>query len=152
MSSLDSSSGSSSKSVDRRRCRHSRGPTVDSKSTRTVNILVIDDDPSVRGAIRDVLSMSGYVVTLAENGEEGMSRFREGAYDVVFTDLGMPGSSGWEVVSAIKQLRDDVPVVVMTGWLEEIIRQALDPNEVQEVLVKPFAMDGVLDPVAKLVN
>ena len=79
-----------------------------------------------------------------------MSRFREGSYDMVFTDLGMPGSSGWEVVNAIQQLSNDVPVVVMTGWPEEIIRQALDPSEVQEFLIKPFDMDSLLELVGKL--
>ena len=152
VSSLGSSPGYSSKSINRPSRRHSRGRTVDSRRARTVNILIIEDDPSIRGAIQSILSLNGYSVTLAENGEEGMSRFKEGTYDMVFTDLGMPGSSGWEVVSAIKHLRNDVPVVVMTGWPEEIIRQALDPNDVQEVLVKPFIMDSLLDLVGKLAN
>ena len=152
MSTFEPGPGSSSKRVDRRCCRPSRGQPVDARRAGTVSILIIDDDHSVRGTMQSILSLNGYTVTLAENGEEGMSRFKEGTYDMVFTDLGMPGSSGWEVVSAIKQLRNDVPVVVMTGWPEEIIRQALDPNEVQEVLVKPFAMDSLLDLVGKLAN
>ena len=89
-----------------------------------------------------MLSMNGYTVTLAESGEEGMSRFKEGAYDMVLTDLGMPGSSGWDVVSSIKKLGKGVPVVVMTGWPEEIIKQALNPGEVREFHLEIGVLDG----------
>ena len=147
MSRFDSGQGLSNKSDDGLCRQRPRGRTVDSKRA---NILIIDDDPSVREAIDSMLSMNGYVVTLAESGEEGVSRFREGTYAMVLTDLGMPGSSGWDVVSSIKQLGKGVPVVVMTGWPEEIIRQALDPSEVAEFLIKPFDLDRLLDLVGKL--
>ena len=102
------------------------------------NILFIEDDPLVRQTVFDILSLEGHKVTLAADGEEGLPLFKQGEYDMVFTDLGLPGLSGWKVVEAVNQHRRDVPVIVMTGWPEDIIRRAVTANEVQHVLSKPF--------------
>ena len=117
-----------------------------------VNILVIDDDPSVRRVMFDILTREGHDVSLAAEGEEDVSLFRDAEYDLVFTDLGMPGMSGWEVIDAIREHREDVQVVVLTGWPEQIITQALDSDKVQGVLTKPFEMGGLLGLIGDLMG
>lgn len=116
------------------------------------NILVIDDDPSIRRVLLDILSGEGHDVSLAINGEEGVSLFKDGEYDLVFTDLGMPGLSGWEVMHAVREHREDVQVVVLTGWPEEIVTQALASDTVQGVLTKPFKMDRLLARIGEFMR
>ena len=100
----------------------------------------------------EILTGEGHTVSLAADGEEGVSLSRDAEYDLVFTDLGMPGLSGWEVIDAIREHREDVPVVVLTGWPEQIITQALDSDRVQGVLTKPFEMSRLLALVAELMG
>lgn len=122
------------------------------KRPKAANILVIDDDPAIRRTISTILTQRGHKVTLAEDGEEGLSLFQRARFDLVFTDLGIPSVSGWEVVAAVRQHADSVPVVVMTGWPENIIGQALGPDQVQGILSKPFTIGKVLDLVSELIE
>ena len=101
-------------------------------------ILVIDDDPMVRRVLSDILSHEGHTVTTAEDGNDGLAKFEKLGHDLVFTDLGMSGMSGYQVIRAVRAQGERVRVIVLTGWPEEIIRQALDAREVDGILTKPF--------------
>ena len=116
------------------------------------SILVIDDDPLVRRVLCDLLSHKGHTVRTAEGGEEGIAMFEKSVYDVVFTDLGLAGMSGYQVISAVRASSQQVRVIVLTGWPEEIITQALDPQEVQGVLSKPFDADRPTDLVDEVMS
>ena len=118
----------------------------------TASVLVIEDEPLIRETMADVLALEGYKVTLAADGEEGISLFRKGAYDIVFTDLGMPGLSGWDVARAIKRKQKDVPVVMVTGWGVAIDPSEIEGNGVDGILPKPFDIDSVLAIVSQLVG
>ena len=99
-----------------------------------------------------MLSLGRHHVALAADGEEGIALFDVNEYDVVFTDLSMPGLSGWEVVRAIKQRRSDVPVIMVTGWGVGIDQSDVDEYGVDKVLPKPFDIDLVLKLVQDLVK
>jgi CheY-like chemotaxis protein len=86
---------------------------------RTVHILVIDDDWRVRAALADILRAIGHRVDVAASGEDGLLRFTERRYDVVLTDVMMPGIDGWEVARAVRHARPDVGVVLLSGTLSE---------------------------------
>jgi two-component system, NtrC family, response regulator AtoC len=80
-------------------------------------LLLVDDDETVRTAVGDMLRGTAYAVTLAGSGLEGIAKVREhdGPYDLVITDLGMPDVPGWEVVEAVKQVGATTPVVIPVG-------------------------------------
>lgn len=82
---------------------------------RQARLLVIDDDPAVRSVLRDLLSGLGYQVDDAPGGAEGLALFGQGGYDLILTDLAMPGMSGWEVAEAVRSASPAVPVIVVTG-------------------------------------
>ena len=124
----------------------------DAESSRAATILVIEDDPLIRETIADMLSLEDHKVTLAANGEEGISLFKEGKYDIVFTDLGMLGLTGWEVAKAIKGHRSGVPVILVTGWGAGVAQVGIDRNTVDEILPKPFDMDELLRLVSELMK
>ncbi len=88
-------------------------------------------------------------MALAPNGEEGISLFSKGRYDMVFTDLGMPGLSGWDVAKAIKDRSSETPVIMITGWGVTIDPADVLDKGVDGVLAKPFEVQGLLDVVRK---
>ncbi|MGE5097820.1 MAG: response regulator [Betaproteobacteria bacterium] len=84
------------------------------KATR--KILVVDDDPVVGASINRVLSPKGFAVISASDGQEALDRIAKEDYDVVYTDIKMPGMSGLEVARKVKQSRPWMPVVIITGY------------------------------------
>ena len=84
------------------------------KATRKV--LVVDDDPVVGASIDRVLSTKGYAVISAASGQEALDRIANEDYDVVYTDIKMPGMSGLEVARRVKASRPWLPVVIITGY------------------------------------
>ena len=115
-----------------------------------MHILVIDDESIIRETMASILDLEGHRVTLAADGERGIELFTSGRYDLVLTDLGMPGLSGWEVVEALKQHRMDVPVIVVTGWGVVIDQQEIDSHRIDGVLAKPFDMKTLLHLVQRV--
>src|SRR3954466_13220485 len=79
-------------------------------------ILVIDDDTGVRESIARMLRQAGYTVQCASNGEEGYGMARDGAFDVVLSDMRMPGLSGLDVLRKLRESRVDSVFMIMTGF------------------------------------
>lgn len=117
--------------------------------TRPARILVIDDDPAVRDILARMLSARGHQVAVASDAEEGVRRFEEEKFDLVFTDLGMPKMSGWDVGKAIKRLDRETPVAVITGWGLELDRLKMRESGIDLVLTKPFSFEEMNRVVAE---
>jgi DNA-binding NtrC family response regulator len=79
-------------------------------------ILVVDDQESMRSLLRDMLEVIGYGVTLADGGEEALRLMEFTQFDLVLTDLNMPGMDGTALLRAIKSTYADLPVVIITGY------------------------------------
>jgi CheY-like chemotaxis protein len=79
-------------------------------------VLVVDDDPVVGKSFNRVLSGKGYVVVTAEDGYDALQKLQTESYDVVFTDLRMPGMNGLEVAEQVKARQPWTPVVIVTGY------------------------------------
>lgn len=79
-------------------------------------VLVVDDDPVVGRSFERVLSKKGYAVITAGGGEEALRKLAEGDFDVVYTDIRMPGMDGLAVAARVKQRKPWVPVVIVTGY------------------------------------
>jgi CheY-like chemotaxis protein len=84
---------------------------------RTIRkVLVVDDDPVVGRSFDRVLSGKGYAVITARDGNEALNKLSNENYDVVFTDIRMPGMSGLEVAERVKASQPWLPVVIVTGY------------------------------------
>ena len=79
-------------------------------------VLVVDDDPVVGRSFDRVLSGKGYAVITASDGQEALNKLEAEDYDVVFTDIKMPGMSGLEMAERVKERRPWLPVVIVTGY------------------------------------
>lgn len=121
----------------------------DGSSSRPGVILAIDDEVGLCHMLGYMLRVDGYEVVPCASGEEGLELFRARQFDVVFTDLGMPGMSGWEVARAIKALAPDVPVVLVTGWGVELEPESLAEHGVDLLVCKPFRTSDVRRVVAE---
>ncbi len=73
------------------------------RDVRPPKFLVVDDEDQVRETLRDILEEDGYEVCIAASGGEALALFAAERFDAVFTDLGMPGMSGWELARAIRE-------------------------------------------------
>lgn len=111
------------------------------------SILVIDDEVQLREMLLDALTQAGHHVEAAADGLAGLARFQSGAFDVVITDLSLPERSGLEVAKAVKSLRPQTPVVLITGWGHLVDPGRLREHGVDLTVVKPFRLDRVLGVV-----
>jgi CheY-like chemotaxis protein len=121
-------------------------------STKSVRILVIDDEENLRNLLSEILITYGYQVKVAPGGEEGLASFQEEKYDMVITDLGMPGMSGWVVSKEIKRMDPTTPVVLLTGWSVQPEDEKLKDKEADLILPKPFQLEQVLSVVQKALS
>jgi len=127
-------------------------PSLIIKEGSKAKILVIDDEESVRSVLSRVLSQVNHQVTVAENGEEGIRLFKEKEFDIVLTDLGMPGMSGWEVCREIKKMSPRTPVGMITGWGMEVGQDKMKEYELDFLISKPFNLSQILSVLDETVQ
>jgi len=108
-------------------------------------VLVVDDDPVVGKSFDRVLSGKGYAVITARNGEEALTKLRTENYDVVFTDIKMPGMSGLEVAERVKASQPWLPVVIITGFGSDANEAQAKAAGVSAFLRKPLSPEMIED-------
>ena len=115
-------------------------------------ILIIDDDTSLRRVLEYNLLEEGYEVVAVESGENGLILFKEQQPDLVITDLKMPGISGFEVLSSIKERSPQTPVIVITAF--GAVETAVEAMKVgaYDYITKPFNRDALRLTVRKAVE
>ena len=119
-------------------------------SERQTRLLVVDDEDFVRDLLRDILEGEHCDVCVAESGSEALALFREAQFDAVFTDVGMPGMSGWELAREIRQLDTQIPIAVITGWGEAVGSNEQKAAGVDWVVAKPFTADRIAELVREV--
>lgn len=131
-------------------------PLVTASSTLTpqerarTRLLVVDDEVFVRELLRDILEGENCEVHVAESGSEALSLFSEYQFDGVFTDVGMPGMSGWELAREIRQINARIPIAVITGWGEAVGSNEQKAAGVNWVVAKPFTADRIVELVHEI--
>ncbi len=111
---------------------------------RKSTILVIEDEEEVRNLLADILIENGHQVKTASDGHQGIDMFKKKDFDLVFTDLGMPGTSGWEVAETVKNINKKIPVAIITGWNVELKESEMRERGVNLIAYKPFKIDQIL--------
>jgi two-component system response regulator MprA len=103
-----------------------------------VRILVVDDDRAVRDALRRALSLAGYEVAQAEDGEQALERIAQSVPDAVVLDIGLPGVDGLEVCRRVRMLGNRVPILILTA--RDAVCDRIDGLDVgaDDYMVKPF--------------
>jgi signal transduction histidine kinase len=107
-----------------------------------LHILVVDDEETVREALTDSLAEDGHTVITAASGPEGLARLADGAkVDVVFTDLGMPEMTGWDVARAVRTRHPGLRVGLVTGWAVALELSDEERRAVDFVIAKPYTTE-----------
>jgi CheY-like chemotaxis protein len=108
-------------------------------------ILVIDDDEPIREYLRFVLQKAGHQVTLAENGNRGLTLFDRNGFDTVITDISMPEKDGIDTIIAMRQKCPTLRIVAMSGVAsKDTLLQIADIYGADAVLAKPFEGEQIL--------
>jgi CheY-like chemotaxis protein len=114
------------------------------ESTR-VRILVVDDETHVRELLCEMVGSEGCEAIEASNGADALALFEAENFDAVFTDIGMPGMSGWELARAIRERHQHLPLAVITGWGDAVGSGEQTAAQVNWVVSKPFSMQRVTE-------
>jgi DNA-binding NtrC family response regulator len=119
---------------------------------RRVEVLVVDDDPSMRSVLNKFLSREGHTVIEAKDGEDAIEKLGARSVDLVITDLVMPGADGFAVLRHMRDRRPRIPVVVLTG--EASIRDAVEAMRAGafNFLTKPFRLADLAEIVGQAVS
>lgn len=117
------------------------------------SILIVDDDPVVRDVLADIFSRSGgHTAESVSSGYEGIKKLSERDYDVVFTDLTMPGMTGIDFMRQIKKFRPLLPVVVITGYstMENAVNAMREGA--RDFITKPFNVRTVTSVAERVIG
>ncbi len=116
-----------------------------------LKVLVIDDEDVVREVLSDLLDEQGHTVFQTATGADGISVLeREGPFDVVFTDLSMPGMDGWAVARHVREKFRVVKVVLVTGYGVSVTAPNDETGLVDSIIGKPFEYDDIANLLWRL--
>ena len=112
-------------------------------------ILIVDDEETIRELLSKTLALAEYEVDVAPDGRTAVDRMRLIQYDLLITDLRMPGVDGLTVIREARRLKADIPVIIVTGYSSEASAIEAINLGVQGYLTKPFRVPRVLAAAAK---
>ena len=114
-------------------------------------ILIVEDDPSVLEACCRIVRPEGMLVKTAVNAGEAMDLILADLFDVVLTDLKMPGQDGLTLAAAIRKIRPELPVLAMTGYMPETTAGQVE-KYVAGFVPKPFTPDELLSVIRRVLG
>lgn len=117
-----------------------------------LHVLLVDDVLLAREAIKEYLKISRAVVVTASSGAEALEKLDEGYFDLVITDKGMPGMPGDELAKRIKQLRPNLPIILMTGFGAFMKARGEQPEGVDLIVSKPVSYNDLMIVIARVMD
>jgi two-component system, NtrC family, response regulator HydG len=115
-------------------------------NAKTVRIMIVDDDQDLAESLADLPRVFGYEVAIANNGKDALQRAQTSDFDVTFMDVRMPVMNGVDSCLAIKQIKPQARIVMMTGFKEPILAKATAAGA-EGPLQKPFSPEEMLHVV-----
>ncbi len=116
------------------------------------HVLLVEDEDPVRMVAERALTRAGYTVTTARDGEEGLEKVQQaGPFDLVVTDVVMPGLDGPAMAREVRKIAPDLPVLFMSGYAEEQLRKEIG-LENAHFLAKPFSVQQIGDKVGQVLG
>lgn len=130
----------------------SKQPLPATTNKRLPKILVVDDQVVILDLIRAMGKSSGFEIKTAENGNDGLQMALTEKFDIILTDLAMPGLSGLELAREVKKKNADIPIILITGWEVNMDKTQLEAAGIMEVLYKPFRLEQLTDLLHSIVR
>jgi DNA-binding response OmpR family regulator len=123
-----------------------------SSNGQRTKLLIVDDQPTVRTSLRDLLSLRGYHVDEASSGEEALARFEAAHYDLLLLDVRMPGMDGPEVMRHLRRDHPDLPVIILTAHASVDSAIAAVKLNAADYLLKPFKIEDLIATVGRVLE
>jgi CheY-like chemotaxis protein len=108
-----------------------------------LRLLLVDDEPTVRGVIVEQLQEDGYYVETACDGLHGLDRFMSGTWDVIITDRVMPRMDGDHLATAIKKINPNIPIILITAFADRSPDPSRPGSPFDMIIRKPFAREAL---------
>ncbi|RJO63460.1 MAG: response regulator [Myxococcales bacterium] len=116
-----------------------------------INVLLVDDEEELISAVAERLEIRGFHAVGVLSGEEALSRIRQEPFDVVVLDVKMPGEDGVEVMKRIKQIRGNLPVLLLTGHMsEETSARGLQAGAI-DYIIKPINIEDLIEKIREAI-
>ncbi|KGX90644.1 response regulator [Pontibacillus marinus] len=112
-----------------------------------MNILIIDDDPSLRYMLTEICKHAGWDSEIAENGQKGVDLFQEGKYDLILVDYHMPEMDGIQTVKAIRSLHSQIPILVLTVDERQEIADRFLQEGANDFALKPVKAPDIISRI-----
>ncbi|MCB1183252.1 sigma-54-dependent Fis family transcriptional regulator [bacterium] len=109
----------------------------------SARILIVDDEATIRESLRESLQAEGYDAEIAESGEEALARTHREVYDLVVTDLRLPGVSGLEILQALRNQGNSTPVIMMTAYGDVDTAVSAMRSGAYDFIPKPFKLSDI---------
>ena len=117
-----------------------------------LQILVVDDEPTVRQAIKQLLKHVGYEVEAVEGGEAALDLMQQRVFDVVITDFSMPGMYGDQLAARIRQQSPGQPIIMVTAYAQEFKVFGQPYANVDALILKPFTLQELDEAIKQVVR
>src|SRR5499433_4282687 len=116
------------------------------------SILVVDDESEIREGLELLLKSEGYQVSMADNGQSGMSRLGEQPYDLLLHDVSLPDRNGIDLLKDIRRQDPHLPIVLITAYGSIEMARAAFKSGAMDYITKPWSNDELLAQVAQAVE
>jgi CheY-like chemotaxis protein len=125
-------------------------PAVVARPAGALSILVVDDEPPLADLLARMLRLDGHAVTVVHSGIAALDHLGTAAVDVVFSDMHMPGMTGWELTGQVHARHPTIPIVIASGWGSQITPDEARERGIHAVVPKPYRRADIQDAIAVL--
>jgi DNA-binding response OmpR family regulator len=117
---------------------------------RKLHILVVEDDLEIQQTLKELLTLYGHTLIVVTDGEKGLAELKSTPFDLMITDLGLPGMSGWDLAKASERYQTLMPIVAISSWQGNEAVEKIAKYGIDIMIWKPFRFDQILDAIDRL--
>lgn len=114
---------------------------IQKEKMRRMSILGIDDQEVIRELLGSIITRMGHRIVSTADGKDALRLFKEGRFDLVIAEAGLPGISGWDIAEQVKAISPDTPVIMLSGWGPQPEEKTARGKNADFILTKPFRVD-----------
>jgi len=112
-------------------------------------VLLVDDEPGIVDILAELITGMGLAVDSCADGKEAVQKLKTQSYDLLLTDVIMPQMNGIELIAFVRESQLDMPILVMSGYMENEQLSNLEPGLKKKLLKKPFRAKDLMKAIAK---